>query len=107
MADEVGPVLAQQLRVGLGREPGHQYAPAAVGQHRVDADAQAKAVEHGHDGQHLVALFPDGVGGDDLRRQGVEVQVGQQYALGDAGGAAAVEYDRRVVGLPRHPALFK
>ena len=75
--NEVRLVLAQQLRIGLGREARHQHAAAAVDQHGVDAHAQAEAVEHGHDGEHLVAHREDGVGGDDLRAQGVEVEVGE------------------------------
>ena len=57
---------------------------------------------NGHDGQHLVAHRPDGVCGDDLRGQGVEIEVGQQDALGDASCAAAVEDDRGIVGLAGH-----
>ncbi len=89
----------------MGREARHEYAAAAVGQHGMDAHAQAEAVEHGHDGQHLVPDVEDGVGGHDLRAQRVEVHVGQQYALGDAGDAKAVEHHRGGVGPLGHPHL--
>ena len=71
----------------------------------MDAHAQTEAVEHGHDGQHLVARLEHGVGGDDLRAQRVEVQVGQQNALGHAGGSAAVENDGGIVGRAGHPGI--
>ena len=103
--NEVRLVLAQQLRVGLGREARHQHAAAAVDQHGVDAHAQAEAVEHGHDGQHLVADGVDRVGGDDLRAQGVEVEVGEQDALGHAGGSAAVEDDGGLRACALHAGI--
>ena len=62
-------------------------------------------MEHGHDGEHLVAHREDGVGGDDLRAQGVEVEVGEQDALGHAGGAAAVEDDGGLFAHALHPGI--
>ena len=73
--DEVAAVLEEKLGVALSSEPGHQDAAAAAGQHGVDGYAQAKAVEHGHYRQHPVAGPEEGVGGNDLGGQSVEVHV--------------------------------
>ena len=59
-------------------------------------------MEQGHGGEHLVAGSEHGVGGDDLLRQGVEVQVGQQDALGLAGGAAGVQDHSRIIRFARN-----
>ena len=96
--DEVAALLDQILGVALGGEPGNQNAPAALGQHGVDAHAQTEAVEDGHGGQHLVPGTEHGVGGDDLLPQRVKVLIGQDDALGGAGGAAGVEDDGGIVG---------
>ena len=89
--DEIGLVLLDELGVALRGEAGDQDAVAAVGHHGVDGHAQSEAVEHGHDGQHLVTRMEEGVGSHDLGGQSVKVAVGEQDALGDAGGAAGVE----------------
>ena len=95
--DEVAALLDQILGVALGGEPGNQNAPAALGQHGVDAHAQTEAVEDGHGGQHLVPGTEHGVGGDDLLPQRVKVLIGQDDALGGAGGAAGVENHRLIL----------
>ena len=95
--DEVAFVLGYELGVALGGEAGHENAPSALGQHRVDADAETEAVEDGHGGQHLVPGTEHRVGGDDLLGEGVEVAVGEHDALGGAGGAAGVEDDCGIV----------
>ena len=95
--DEVALVLGDELGVALGGEAGHQDAAPALGEHGVDAHAQAEAVEERHGGEHLVAGAEHGVGGDDLLAQGVEVAVGEDDALGGAGGAAGVEDDGGIV----------
>ena len=41
--DEVAFVLGNELGVALGGEAGHEDAPSALGQHRVDADTEAEA----------------------------------------------------------------
>ena len=92
-------MLLDELGIALGREAGDQDAVAAVGHHGMDGHAQAEAVEHGHNGQHLVAGPEEGVGGDDLGCQGVEIAVGQQDALGHAGGAAGIQDGGGVLGL--------
>ena len=100
--DQVGLLLHENIGVGLHAELGHQDAGAAGDEGRVDADAQAEAVEHGHDGEHLHAgnlLHAEAGGGDGLQRQGVEIQVGEHDALGGAGGAAGIE-DGAAVGRP-------
>ena len=67
----------------------------------MDADAQAEAVEDGHDREHgatdnlLVAA-----GGDGLQGQGVKVQARQADALGGAGGAAGIENGGAVLSAP-------
>ena len=94
-------VLDDLLGVALGGEAGDEDAAAAVGQHGVDAHAQAEAVEQGHGRQHLVAGPEHGVGGDDLLTQRVEVAVGQHDALGGAGGAAGVQDDGGIVAALR------
>ena len=66
----------------------------------MDAHAEAEAVKQRHRREHPVPRTEHGIGGDDLLGEGVEVPVGQDDALGGAGGAAGVEDDRRVVGLP-------
>ena len=48
-------------------------------------------MEDGHGSQHFVPGAEHGIGGNDLLAQGVEILVGQQDALGGAGGAAGVE----------------
>ena len=95
--DEVAFVLGYELGVALGCEAGHEDAPSALGQHRVDADAEAEAVEDRHGGQHLVPGAEHRVGGNDLLGEGVEVTVGEHDALGGAGSAAGVEDDSGVV----------
>ena len=65
----------------------------------MDRDAQAESVEHGHDGEHLVAGPEHGIGGHDLLSQSVEIAVGQQDALGGPGGAAGVQDDGDVVAF--------
>ena len=97
--DEVAAVFHDLLGVALGGEARDQDAAAALGEHRVDAHAQAEAVEQRHGGEHLVAGAEHRVGGDDLLAQGVEVPVGQHDALGGAGGAAGIEDDGGVVSL--------
>ena len=63
----------------------------------MDADAEAEAVEHGHDGEHLHAVDGREAGGrDGLQAEGVEVHVGEQDALGRAGGTAGIEDGRTV-----------
>ena len=64
----------------------------------MDADAQAKPVEQRHGGQHFVAGAEHGIGRHHLLAQGVEILIGQDDALGGAGGAAGIEDDRRVIG---------
>ena len=76
--DEIGLVLLDELGVALRGEAGDQDAVAAVGHHGVDGHAQSEAVEHGHDGQHLVTRMEEGVGGHDLGGQSVKVAVGEQ-----------------------------
>ena len=100
--DEIALVLGNQLGIALGGKARHQHAPAALGEHGVDAHAQTKAVEDRHGGQHAVAGTEHGVGGDDLLGQGVEIQIRQHNALGGAGGAARIEDDRGIFGLALH-----
>ena len=92
--NQVGLLLHQGMRIGLHIELGNEHAGAPGNQRGMDADAQAEAVEHGHDGEHLHIgdfLHGEAGGGDGLKGQGVEVQVGEHDALGGAGGAAGVE----------------
>ncbi len=64
--NEIALILHDLLGIALGGEPGNENAPAAAGQHRVDAHAQAKAMEQRHSRQHPVSGAEHGVGGDDL-----------------------------------------
>ena len=58
----------------------------------MDADAQAEAVEDGHDREHGAACdLLVAAGGDGLQGQGIEVQARQTDALGGAGGTAGIE----------------
>ena len=101
--DQIGLLLQQNFGVGVHIELGHQNAGAARHQRRVDADAQAEAVEHGHDGEHLHVgdlVHGKAGGGDGLKRQGVEVQVAEHDALGGAGGAAGIEDRAALVKFP-------
>ena len=86
-------MLHQVLGVAFWGKAGHQDAAPALGEHGVDADPQAKAVEHRHGGQHFVAGTEHGVGGDDLLAEGIEVFVGEDDALVGAGGAARIKDD--------------
>ena len=95
----VGLVFAEHLAVGLDTELGHQNHPNAPVEHGVDADTQAEAVENGHDGKAAEARLDTVTGGAGLEGQGIEVQVGQEDSLGDAGSAAGVENHRRVLTL--------
>ena len=97
--DEVALVLEDKLGVALGGEAGHQHAAPALRKHGMDGNAQAEAMEHGHDCQHLIAGTEHRVGGDDLLTQRVEVEVGKQDPLGDAGGAAAVQDHGGILAL--------
>ena len=73
--DEVRPGPADELGVALHVEAGHQDGGAADEQRRMDADAQAETVEHGHCRQHLamVHFLVRHVG--SLPGQGVEIKV--------------------------------
>ena len=92
--DQVGLLLHKGLGVDLDVELGDEDAGAAGHQGGVNADAQAEAMEHRHDGKHLHIgdlLHGEAGGGNGLQGQGVKVQVGQHNALGGAGGAAGIE----------------
>ena len=65
----------------------------------MNGDSQAETVEHRHHCQHLVSRAEHGVGGQHLGAQSIEVQVGQQDTLGDAGSAAGIEDDRHILSL--------
>ena len=84
----------------MGGKAWHQNAAAALGQHRMDADAEAEAVEKRHGSQHFVPDPVHGVGSDKLLREGVKVFVGQYNALGGAGGAAGIQNNGRIIGFP-------
>ena len=56
-------------------------------------------MENGHNGKAAQPRLDTVAGGAGLEGQGIEVQVGQEDALGDAGGAAGVENHRRVLSL--------
>ena len=63
-------------------------------------------MEQRHSRQHPVSGTEHGVGGDDLLGQGIEIPIGEDDALGGAGGAAGVEDHRRVVCLAVHPEVL-
>ena len=86
--DIVGLMLFQQLGIAFRRKLRHQNTGGTVDEYRVDADAQTKAVENGHDGQHLVPLYQAVARGTGLKPQRVKVQVAEKNALGGAGGTA-------------------
>ena len=97
--DQLGLVLQQGVGVNADGELGHQNTGRAADEGGVDADAQTKTVEHGHDGQHLHTGHTAETGsGNGLQAQGVEIQGGQHDALGGAGGTAGVEDGGAVVG---------
>ena len=73
--NKVWLVLFEQLRICLWRKARHQYAAAAVDQHGMYAHAQAEAVEHGHDGKHLIARLEHWVSGNYLHAERVEIEV--------------------------------
>ena len=100
-SDIVGPMLFQQICIGIHGELGHKDAGAAVDQHGMDADAQTKTVEDGHDGKHFVAGNDAVSGGASLHAQRVEVQIAQENSLRGSGGAAAVEDRGGIPGADR------
>ena len=66
----------------------------------MDADAEAEAVEHGHDREHLEPVDGGKTGGrDGLKTQSVEVHIGKENALRGAGRAARIENRSAVFGL--------
>ena len=68
----------------------------------MDADAEAEAVEHGHDREHLEPVDGGKTGGrNGLQTKGVEVHIGKENALRRAGRAARVEDRSAVFGLLR------
>ena len=95
--DDVRLLLDEQVGVGIDVELRDKDAACAADEGGMDADAEAEAVEHGHDGEHLHAVDGREAGGrDGLQAKGVEVHVGEQNALGRAGGTAGIEDGRAV-----------
>ena len=65
----------------------------------MNAHAETEAVEQRHRGEHLVAGAEHRVSGDYLLAERVEVEVGEQDALGGAGGAAGIKDCAAIIGL--------
>ena len=87
--NDVRLLFDEQIGVGLDVELRDEDAARAANQGGVDADAEAEAVEHRHDGEHLHAVDGCKAGGrDGLEAKSVEVQVAEHDALGGAGRAA-------------------
>ncbi|MPM39835.1 hypothetical protein SDC9_86471 [bioreactor metagenome] len=86
----MGAFLDDQFGKGFGGKPGNQQAGRGVNQGGMHADSKPEAVEQGKNGEH----FPTGENAVAHRRglhgQGVEIQVGQEDALGLSRCAAAV-----------------
>ena len=93
--DEIRLAPPEHVGIAFVVEGGHENAAHPVDQHRVQVDAQAEAVEHGHAAEHgqpPAELHPDGRPG--LHGAGVEIPIRQADALGHAAGAAGIEDDR-------------
>ena len=98
--DDIGLLLDEKLCVGVDIELRDEDAACAADEGGVDADAEAEAMEHGHDGEHLHAVDGrEARGGNGLEAQGVEVHVGQENPLGRAGRAAGIEDGRALLRL--------
>ena len=89
--DKVAAVLGDKLGVACGGKSRNENAAAAVCEHRMDADAEAEAVEKGHGGEHLIARAEHLVDADDLSGEGVEIKVSKHYTLRGAGSAAGIQ----------------
>ena len=90
--DEVRVLFAQQVGIGPDVEIRHEDAAGSADERRVDADAEAEAVEHGHDGEHRAAADAFiAAGCDGLQRKSVEIVAGKADALRRAGRAAGIE----------------
>ena len=101
--DDIGLLFDEQLGVGIDVELRNKDAARAANQGGMDADAEAEAVEHGHDGEHLQPVDGREAGGSDgLQAQRVKVHIGQENALGRAGRAAGIEDGRAFISFAEH-----
>ena len=90
--DEVRVLFAQQVGIGPDVEIRHEDAAGSADERRVDADAEAEAVEHGHDGEHRAAADAFiAAGCDGLQRKSVEIVAGKADALRRAGRTAGID----------------
>ena len=93
--NDIRLLLDEQFCIGIDVELRDKDAACAADEGSMDADTETKAMEHGHDREHLHAV--DGCkarGGNSLKAQRVKVHVGQKNALSCAGRTAGIE-DRR------------
>ena len=98
--DDVRLLFDEQVGIGVDVELRDKDAACAADEGRMDADAKAEAMEDRHDGEHLHAVDRREAGGrDGLKAERIEVHVGEQNALGGAGGAAGIEDGGTVVGI--------
>ena len=103
--NEVAAVFHDHFGIAGRCETRYQNAAASTDQHGVDGHAQAEAMEHGHHGKHLVSGPEHGIGGHDLARQRIEIEVGEQDPLGDSGSSARIQDHGHFIRRPVFPVL--
>lgn len=99
--DEARALFAQQVGVESYAEARHENAARTADERRVNADAEAEAVEHRHDREHRAAQQrPAAAGGDRLISQRVKVAAREADTLGFSGRAAGIEDHGTGVACP-------